>query len=73
MTGIGKASMLDLIDEFTAHLTGQDLSPRTVQGYARDVRLVAEWFEGTNGKPATSTRVTSLDVREYRQHLQAVK
>jgi integrase/recombinase XerD len=65
--------MLELIDEFTAHLTGQDLSPRTVQGYARDVRLFAGWFEHTNGKPATPTNVTPLDVREYRQHLQAVK
>jgi integrase/recombinase XerD len=65
--------MLDLIDDFTTHLAGRDLSPRTLRGYARDVRLFARWFEATNGKPSSPTHVTPLDVREYRQHLQTVK
>ena len=65
--------MIDLIDEFTVYLTSQGRSPRTVQGYARDVRLFAEWFQETNGKSAAPTLVTPLDVREHRQYLQTVK
>jgi len=65
--------MIDLIDEFTAYLTSQGRSPRTIRGYARDVRLFAEWFQETNGKPAAPTLVTPLDVREHRQYLQTVK
>jgi len=65
--------MIDMIDEFTVYLTSQGRSPRTVQGYARDVRLFAEWFQETNDKPAAPTLVTPLDVREHRQYLQTVK
>jgi len=65
--------MIDLIDEFTVYLTSQGRSPRTIQGYARDVRLFAQWFQETNGTPAAPTLVTPLDVREHRQYLQTVK
>ena len=65
--------MIDLIDEFTVYLTSQGRSPRTIRGYARDVRLFAEWFQETNGKPAAPALVTPLDVREHRQYLQTVR
>ena len=37
--------MIDLIDEFTVYLTSQGRSPPTIRGYARDVRLFAQWFQ----------------------------
>jgi len=64
--------MTDL-QAFQNHLEARDASPLTIQGYLRDVQAFVVWFEQTHGEACTPEAVTPTDVREYRQHLQAVK
>ena len=62
---------IDLTD-FENYLNEQERSPRTTQGYMRDLRLFSVWFEQTNGEPLTPQALTRIDAREYRQHLSMV-
>lgn len=63
----------ELLEKFVGHLRAQDRSERTTRGYLEDVRGFASWFEQTNGEDFSPTSVTPLDVREYKQHLYAVR
>ncbi|HNT26433.1 MAG TPA: tyrosine-type recombinase/integrase [Anaerolineales bacterium] len=62
---------IDLTD-FEMYLNAQEHSPRTTQGYLRDMHLFAVWFEQTNGEPLNPKSLTRIDAREYRQHLLTV-
>jgi site-specific recombinase XerC len=55
--------------DFRAFLIEAGRSPRTVDGYWRDLALFAKWFEYTNGQALTPQRLTPTDIREYRQRL----
>lgn len=61
------------LDHFRDHLVTTGKSPHTVEAYTRDVRLFSEWFDQTNGRELTPSRITPIDVREYRSHLLSVK
>lgn len=60
------------LNDFENYLNARDRSPRTTQGYMRDLRLFSVWFEQTNGEPLTPQALTRIDAREYRQHLSMV-
>ena len=57
------------LSAFEKALENDGKSPRTVTGYLRDVRLFATWFEQTNGETLTPQTLTTIDARQYRQHL----
>jgi site-specific recombinase XerD len=63
----------ELLAPFFSWLEKNDYSPRTVSAYSTAMRDFATWFEQTNGKELSPELLTSLDVKEYRQHLQAVR
>ena len=76
MTGrtMDTQSTLDsYLDRFSSALVAAGKSPHTVAAYTRDVRLFADWFLTTNGKPLTAEAITPIDVREYRTYLLRVK
>ncbi len=60
------------LDAFAAHLHERDLAPATVRSYCQELERFAVWFEQTNGQPLTPTALTGRDVRDYREHGQAV-
>ncbi len=62
-----------MFDAFEAWLRSKDRSEHTIRSYLSDLRQFAVWFEQSNGQALSAQAVTSLDVRDYRQHLQAVK
>jgi len=53
--------------DFRRYLIDADRSPRTVEGYSRDLTLFARWFEQSNGYLLTPERLTPTDAREYKQ------
>lgn len=63
----------ELLDPFLSWLRQNDYSPRTVRAYSVATRDFATWFQQANGKTLSPEMITSLDVKEYRQHLQAVR
>jgi len=56
-------------EPFLAHLVSLGRSDRTVAGYLIDIKTFASWFEQTNGYPLAPEKLTSTDIREYRQFL----
>lgn len=60
------------LDAFAQHLRDRDLAPATVDRYCQEMERFARWFEQTNGQPLTPTALTGRDVRDYREHGQAV-
>lgn len=62
-----------MFSDFQAFLELQDRSTATLRSYLSDLNLFGAWFEQTNGEGLTPQVVTSLDVRDYRQHLLTVK
>jgi len=62
---------LDL-EPFAQHLRDRDRAPATVRSYCQELARFAVWFEQTNGQLLTPTALTGRDVREYREHGQAV-
>jgi len=66
------ANFNDLLQRFEGHLVGEGKSPHTLVAYRRDLRLFAEWFLQTNGKPLTPLAITPIDVRQYRSYLLTV-
>jgi len=60
-------------ERFQRWLQEQDRASRTVRAYTVALRDFATWFQHTTGNPLTPTALTPLDVREYRQHLTAVR
>ncbi len=61
------------LDQFTAYLKDSDKSPRTVDGYTRDLKTFITWYKGSTGQMPSPATVTPLDVREYRQYLSVTK
>jgi len=64
-----------IFEAFENHLQSrpEGASPYTVRGYVRDLEKVASWFEKTNGGAMRLRDVTSVDVQDYKAHLQTVK
>jgi len=60
------------LDAFAQHLRDRDRSPATVARYCEELQRFAKWFEQTNGQPLTPAALTMPDVRDYREHGQAV-
>ncbi|WP_422880117.1 phage integrase N-terminal SAM-like domain-containing protein [Neomoorella glycerini] len=50
----------------------QGCTPGTGKGYLQNLQDFASWFEGTNGLFSPEA-VTGLDLRDYQQHLLAVR
>ena len=61
------------LDQFTSYLKDTDKSPRTIDGYTRDLQTFITWYKGSTGQPPSAATVTPLDVREYRQYLSVTK
>lgn len=63
------------IAKFRKELTAEgEKSETTIKAYVADVRAFAVWFSESNGEPFVSPdQITSQDLKEYRQHLIAVK
>src|SRR5689334_11959123 len=59
-------------DNFAQHLRDRDRAPATVRSYCQEIERFAVWFEQTNGQPLTPIALTGRDVRDYREHGQAV-
>lgn len=53
--------------DFRQYLIDADRSPRTVEGYSRDLTLFARWFGQSNGYRLIPERLTPTDAREYKQ------
>lgn len=49
------------------------LAPATARAYREDLRGFAAWFEQSNGRGLEPHLVTSVDIREYQQHMLAVR
>jgi len=60
------------LDNFAAHLRERDRAPATVRRYCQEIERFAVWFEQTNGQALTPAALTMPDVRDYREHGQAV-
>ncbi len=58
---------------FETYLHHQGRASHTIRNYLSDLRQFAAWFEQTNGEALRPERVTPTDVREYRQHMLAVR
>src|ERR1039458_6643537 len=50
--------------EFVRALAREDLSPLTLRGYARDVKLFVDWYA-----PNKLEKLSTVDLIHYRQHL----
>lgn len=62
-----------IIDQYEDHLTRVGKSAHTVRAYTHDVAAFAQWFQGTYGERLDPQAVDPRDIRDYRQHLLAVK
>lgn len=65
--------MIPEFQAFKKYMHQQERADLTVRGYLTDLGQFILWFEGTNGETFSLPAVTPTDVREYRQHLAAVK
>ncbi len=50
-------------------LNTQDLSPHTRRAFRNDLRKFATWFTTANKEPFSTSRVTTRDVADFRDHL----
>ena len=60
---------MDIYTEYKNWLIGDGKSDHTVNGYVRDIKLFAKWYEETNGNEMQFGRITQIDVAEYRNYL----
>lgn len=58
-----------MFDEYRSYLVSLDKSPKTVEGYVRDMTLFSAWFRQANGEDLSPQSLTKIDARQYRQHL----
>lgn len=59
------------VHEFMEDLEStQDYSAHTLKSYYSDLIGFAQWFEETNDEPFTVKSITSLDLKEYIQHIE---
>jgi site-specific recombinase XerD len=64
---------MSTLEPFTTWLEEQDRSPRTVRAYSIALRDFTTWFRQTTGQEIAPEHITPLDVKQYRQHLTAVR
>jgi integrase/recombinase XerC len=62
-----------LIEAFLQDLARAGKSPRTVEGYRKDLVDFIAWLEGRYGEAFDPKAVLPEDLRDYRQHLLAVR
>ena len=62
-----------LIEAFLSDLARAGRSPRTLAGYGKDLADFAAWMEGRYGEAFDPKAVLPEDLRDYRQHLLAVR
>lgn len=65
-------AMHPMVEAFLEDLARAGRSPRTVEGYRRDLADFAAWIEGRYGEAFDPRSVLPEDVRDYRQHLLTV-
>lgn len=61
------------VEAFLEDLARAGKSPRTVEGYRKDLADFVAWIEGRYGEAFDPKAVLPEDVRDYRQHLLAVR
>lgn len=59
----------DEATRFAAFLDAHDFAPGTREGFTLDLRKFAAWFVSANKEPFVSTRVTTRDMTDFREHL----
>jgi integrase/recombinase XerC len=64
---------LNILDQFAVNLTKQDLAPRTIQCYIYDLNNFALWIENFYQQKLDLIKVTSNDIRAYREYLIKLK
>lgn len=57
-------------ERFRTALAGQGKSANTLKAYRSDRQHLARWFVQTNGEPLDLTRLTGIDISDYRLHKQ---
>jgi integrase/recombinase XerC len=57
-----------MLKQFITHVA-QEHAPRTVKGYAHDVKSFIGFFKGSNGAYPTPQTITPTDAKEFRQFL----
>lgn len=73
MTSGQDKTMHPMVGEWKRDLEARGRSPRTVDGYVRDVEGFVRFFEQTAGREFDPRAVLPEDAALYRQHLLAVK
>ena len=61
------------LSQFKAYLEAVDRSPKTINGYLRDLKHFSHWFKISNGITFTPQDLTKIDGREYRQFMTTVE
>ncbi|MCS7352381.1 MAG: phage integrase N-terminal SAM-like domain-containing protein, partial [Anaerolineae bacterium] len=64
---------LEALQAFLQDLRRAARSPRTIEGYERDLRDFAAWMEDRYGEPLDPRAVLPEDLADYRQHLLVVR
>src|SRR5690348_4527490 len=59
--------------QFKKKLTQQDLSKATIDGYISDLTFFFTWLENVNEKPINLKKVSTMDLRAFRQVLTNLK
>lgn len=59
------------LDAFIHHLYALDRAERTVEGYRRELEYFVTWYEHTYGDPPHTETVTPLDVKQWREAMDA--
>jgi site-specific recombinase XerD len=60
---------MDIYAEYERWLIGDGKSEHTINGYVRDLKLFAKWYEETTGQEMQIGRINQIDVAEYRNYL----
>ncbi|WP_322798401.1 tyrosine-type recombinase/integrase [Thermoflexus sp.] len=71
--GKDHARFAPLIETFLHDLVRAGRSPRTIEGYRRDLLDFAAWISGRSGEAFDPKVVLQEDLRDYRQHLLTVR
>lgn len=61
------------MSDFEKHLADLGRSGNTIRSYSVVVATFKSWYAQTTGQPLDPAALTRADVRDYRQHLQAVE
>lgn len=58
-----------MLDQFADYLREQDRADKTIKNYLAVIQRFAVWYEEQHGEALTLNGFTTVDVRNYRQHL----